>query len=172
MTRSFLRGMVTTLLVVLAALAGLSGAQAGGWSAVVLDSASAQIVGQALEPGATVEIGFTVLQHGTKPVSGLTPAITLRPVGGGAPITVEAVGQGEAGHYTATFSLPEAGVWRWEINAFGPPSVMAPLTVAAAPAPSAPSPAPVLAVLFVAAAALVLLGFRVWSPRRSAAVPQ
>ena len=170
MIRSFLRGVMTALLVMWAALAG--DVQAGGWSAVVLDSESALAVGSALQAGATVEIGFTVLQHGTKPVAGLTPKITLTPATGGAPITLDAVAQGEPGHYTATISLPEPGVWRWTIDAFGPPSVMAPLTVAAAPAPSAPTPVAPLGMLLMAAAALALLGLLIWLPRRAAAVPQ
>lgn len=157
MTQSLRRRMGAAMLGALAALGFLASAHAGGWSVVVLDEQSAASVGGIMRPGATTEIGFTVLQHGTRPIADLTPRITLRPEAGGAPVTFDAVAQGEPGHYVATISLPEPGVWRWEIEAFGMPSVMAPITVAAAPAPAEPAPAPGLAVAFAAAVTLVLV---------------
>jgi hypothetical protein len=172
MTRSFLRGMGAALLGALAALALMASAHAGGWSVVVLDSESALAVGGAMQAGVPVEIGFTVLQHGDKPVAGLTPQITLTPENGGAPVAVSASAAGKPGHYVATIALPAPGSWRWEIEAFGPPSVMAPIRVAAAPAPVAPTPAAMPVVLLVAAVALGVVGLIARNARRPAVAPQ
>ncbi|NTU85661.1 MAG: hypothetical protein HGA45_41055 [Chloroflexales bacterium] len=172
MSWSFTRKIGAALLGALAALAVVASAQAGGWSVAVLDAQSAAAVGGVVQPGVPVEIGFTVVQHGIRPLSDLTPQITLTREAGGAPLTVSAVAHGEPGHYLATVTLPDPGVWRWEINAFGPPSVMAPITVAAAPARGPAIPIPALVVTTLAAVAIGLLGLRIWSGRRSAAVPQ
>jgi hypothetical protein len=157
MTRDLRRWIGAGLLGLVASLALLTGAQAGGWSVVVLDSDGALAAQGTVRPGEPFTVGFTVLQHGDKPVDGLSPRITLTPEAGGAPATFSAIAQGGAGHYVATISLPEPGVWRWEIDAFGPPSVMAPITVAAAPAPAAPAPA-AMPVAVLAALTVVALG--------------
>jgi mono/diheme cytochrome c family protein len=58
------------------------------------------------------------------------------------------------GHYTATITLPAAGTWHWQINAFGP-HAMPPLTVYGEPGSAAQTsdptrPAAIGQVLFVA----------------------
>jgi hypothetical protein len=172
MTWKLRRRVGAALAGALAALALVASVGAGGWATVVLDGESAAAVGDVMRPGAPVTIGFTVLQHGTRPMADLSPRITLTSEAGGAPVNVEARAEGEPGHYVATISLPEPGVWRWQIDAFGPLSVMAPITVAAAPAPAAPVAPPALAILFAAAAALALLGLVALGTRRTAVATQ
>jgi hypothetical protein len=161
MSRNALRRLGSTLAALLLALGLVGGVSAGGWSVVVLDSESALIgVDRPVDAGAPFTIGFTVLQHGKTPVDGITPTITLSNGAAGERLTFFAEAQGGPGHYVATITLPEAGAWEWEIEAFGPPATMAPITVAApapAPAPAAPAPAPALWGA-LAALALALLG--------------
>jgi hypothetical protein len=124
-------------------------ALAGGWSVVTLDSTPADVQAEA-----PFQIGFTVLQHGKTPMQGLEPVIRfwqnesaargvgLTMVSLAKPsidtlVTFTAQEAGEAGHYVATMTLPSAGVWQWEIAAFGEPALMSPLQVGAAPAKSA-----------------------------------
>jgi hypothetical protein len=167
-----LGGMLAGLLLALG-LAGVAGA--GGWSVVVLDRESALIgVDRPVEAGAPFTVGFTVLQHGKTPVDGLTPKLTLMS-GSGGPLTVFAEAEGGPGHYVATITLPEAGTWTWQIDAFGPIAAMAPITVAApAPAPARVAPAPALALwgalaaLAIALLAVALLALRGRRPAAAA----
>jgi hypothetical protein len=173
MTKPMLGGVGGLLVALLLALGLAGGASAGGWSVVVLDSESALIgVDRPIDAGAPFTIGFTVLQHGKTPVSGLSPKITLTSAALTESATFFAAAEGGPGHYVATITLPEAGTWTWQIDAFGPVATMAPLTVAA-PAPAAPpaEPAPALALwatLVMAALALLALGFRLVRARQPA----
>lgn len=175
MSRTALRRLGSTIAALLLAL-GLAGvAGAGGWSVVVLDRESALIgVDRPVDAGAPFTIGFTVLQHGKTPVDGLTPRITLSSAAGEG-VTVFAEGEGGPGHYVATITLPEAGTWTWQIDAFGPIATMAPITVAApAPAPAPLTPAPALALwgalagLAIALLAVALLALRGRRPAAAA----
>jgi hypothetical protein len=117
-------------MLVIAVLALLS--FAGGWATVTLDALPENVVAD--QP---LQIGFVVRQHGTRPLSGLTPVIRAMHADTGEKVAANAKGEGEIGHYVATITLPTAGTWNWEVDAFGPISKMAPLTVAAAaPAPT------------------------------------
>jgi hypothetical protein len=173
MSRTALRRLGATLAALLLAL-GLAGAAgAGGWSVVVLDSESALIgVDRPVDAGAPFTIGFTVLQHGKTPVDGITPKITLTSAAG-EQITAFGEAEGGPGHYVATITLPEAGTWTWQIDAFGPVATMAPITVAApAPAPAPAAPAPALALwgaLAVLALALLVTALLALRSRRPAA---
>ena len=91
---------------------------------ISLDSLPGEIVA-----GQPLTIGFTVLQHGRTPLSGLDPEIHLNNTSSGEDFVVIAVDEGEAGHYSATFTLPESGNWRWSIQAFGMDQPMPELTV-------------------------------------------
>ncbi|NJN16382.1 MAG: hypothetical protein HC822_08970 [Oscillochloris sp.] len=102
---------------------------AGGWSVVVLDNAESFGAGNNLRADEPFTIGFTVLQHGRTPMEDLSPQITFTPANGGTTVEVTALAEGVPGHYTATILLASSGEWQWQIAAFGPPSVMAPLTV-------------------------------------------
>jgi hypothetical protein len=128
--RTMLKRFVLALLLVLIP----ASVHAGGWSVVTLDKTPAEV-----KAGTAFTIGFSVLQHGETPVDGLTPKITFTSATG-THETFTARGDGVTGHYVADVTLPNAGTWTWEIEAFGPPSVMSPLQVLAAPAP-APAPA-------------------------------
>jgi hypothetical protein len=59
-----------------------------------------------------------VRQHGVTPMADLTPVINARLSAPGKPVTVTAKEEGQTGHYVATLTLPEAGEWEWEIQAF------------------------------------------------------
>lgn len=176
MSRDALRRLGATLAALLLALGLAGGARAGGWSVVVLDEESALIgVDRPVGAGAPFTIGFTVLQHGKTPVDGITPRITLTS-GAGERVTVFAEAEGGPGHYIATITLPAAGVWEWEVEAFGPIATMAPITVAApapAPAPAVPAAAlalwGALATLAIGLLAAALLALRA---RRPAPAPR
>lgn len=152
---------LATLGGLLLALALVGGVRAGGWSIVVLDSEDALVgVNSPLAADTPVMIGFTVLQHGQTPMNDLAPRIIATNQATGAIEQVVATAEGGPGHYVATLRLPEAGVWSWQIDAFGPIATMAPLTVAApapAPAPAAPALVPWLALLIVLAGGLALV---------------
>ena len=70
-----------------------------------------------------------MLQHGRIPLSGLDPEIHLNNTASGEDFVVFAVDDGEAGHYSATFTLAESGNWRWSIQAFGMDQPMPELAV-------------------------------------------
>ena len=88
---------------------------AGGWAVTTLDTMAAPA------PGAPVDVGFTIRQHGVTPVvvagvrlmvtdaSGATEAVAARP-------------EGTTGHYVATVTFPAAGSYRWSVvqGWFGP----------------------------------------------------
>lgn len=168
MIRSF--RLAVLALALLTALSFAAPARAGGWSVVVLDGGPLS-EGTELTANQPLEIGFTVLQHGNKPVNGLTPQITLTPQGGGEAVTITAKAEGGSGHYVATINLPAPGVWEWQIDAFGPPASMAPISVIApTPVPVATAspalPAPLLWVaLAVATLGTLLLVVRTRRPR-------
>lgn len=96
-------------------------AGAGGWAVTTLDPVPE------MEPGATVDIGFVVRQHGVRPID-----LTGTMGGGGVGIeivdasgdvsTFAAVADGEVGHHTATVTVPAAGTYEWRVlqGAFGP----------------------------------------------------
>lgn len=162
MERVTQRSVGAALLGLLMALALVSGARAGGWSVVTLDSGSAldPASGMSIQPGVPFSFGFMVRQHGTKPVGGLTPSITATSRDTGEIVKAAARAEGDTGHYVATLTLPRAGTWAWRVDAFGPPAEMAPIMVAApAPAPApAPEPAPVAWPAWAALIAAVAAG--------------
>jgi cytochrome c2 len=104
-------------------------ALAGGWAVISLDSLPGEIVA-----GQPITIGFTVRQHGRTPLSGLNPNIRLAHLDSNEKLTVYAMDEGEIGHYSATFSLPESGRWQWSIQAFSMDQPMPELSVVAEPA--------------------------------------
>jgi hypothetical protein len=141
-------------------------ARAGSWAVVTLDRENALLgsSGKGIVAGESFIIGFTVLQHGERPMVGLTPRITATHAASGETAAFTATADGPAGHYAATLTLPRAGAWAWQIDAYGFPAVMAPLAVLE-PAPAA-SPArlpvalPVAALLAALTAAGLLLAQR------------
>ena len=76
-----LRMIVTLTVGALIALLTATPALAGGWAVTTMDS-----VPEDLEAGVTYEIGYTVLQHGEKPVDGMATGIVILPGSGGSTI--------------------------------------------------------------------------------------
>ena len=103
----------------------------GGWAVITLDELPAGVVA-----GEPLTIGFTVLQHGRTPMSGLDPTITAN-LYKEQEFVVQAEPDGEPGHYTAALTFPKEGEWRWSIQAFTMDQPMPVLSVAA---PSVVSP--------------------------------
>jgi hypothetical protein len=109
------RGILVFVFAILCALGLLSAAPAlaGGWSVVKLDAVPTEVVA-----GKPISIGFTVLQHGVSPLSGLSPIVEATHVSSGQKEEFAASAQGESGHYVAEVSFPTSGAWNWSINVF------------------------------------------------------
>lgn len=114
------------LLVSVFTLAFALPAFAGGWAVISLDELPTGVVA-----GKPHTIGFTVLQHGKTPMSGLDPTITAR-LSNDEVLTFSAAPEGKPGHYTATLIFPKGGNWEWSIQAFTMDLKMPELSVAAA----------------------------------------
>jgi cytochrome c1 len=99
---------------------------AGGWAVITLDELPTNVVAD--EP---VTIGFTVLQHGRTPLDGLYPTVTAN-LYKEQEFVVHAEPGDKPGYYTATFTFPKEGEWRWSIQAFTMDQPMPMLTVAPA----------------------------------------
>lgn len=102
----------------------VSPAAAGGWAVTTLDPMSPPVA------GATIEIGFTILQHGRSPVNpdaavdgipGEPVAVAVRSADGGETVFT-ARQDGPTGHYVAEVTFPQAGQFDWEVRQgwFGP----------------------------------------------------
>lgn len=123
------RALPALALAVLVLLAGAPSALAGGWALTSLDPLAGP-------PRASevMRVGYTVLQHGVRPVAVSGTGIRLAGPGGverlfpGRP-------QGPTGHYVAAVRFPAAGSWSWsaEQGWFGPQELGA-VTVAGADA--------------------------------------
>jgi len=97
---------------------------AGGWAVITLDSLPAGVVA-----GEPLIVGFTVLQHGRTPMTGLDPTITATLHK--EQFVVHAEPDSKPDHYTATLSFPKEGEWEWSIQAFSMDQPMPVLNVAA-----------------------------------------
>lgn len=107
---------------------------AGGWAVITLDE-----LPTAVRAGEPLTVGFTVLQHGRTPMTGLTPTITAT-LYKDEQFVVSAEPEGKPGHYTATLTFPKEGNWNWSIQAFTMDQPMPVLSVAAPGAASASQP--------------------------------
>ncbi|MDX1378458.1 MAG: hypothetical protein R3307_06395, partial [Anaerolineales bacterium] len=101
---------------------------AGGWAIITLDELPTDVVA-----GEPLAVGFTVLQHGETPMTGLNPTISAS-IYQKAKFVADAKPDGKPGHYTATLTFPTEGNWEWSIQAFTMNQKMPTLNVAAAPA--------------------------------------
>lgn len=122
----FSRSRNAILLVSVFTLAFVIPVFAGGWAVISLDELPTGVVA-----GKPHTIGFTVLQHGKTPMSGLYPIITAR-LSNDEVLTFSAEPEGKPGHYTATLIFPKDGNWEWSIQAFTMDLKMPELSVAAA----------------------------------------
>jgi hypothetical protein len=106
----------------------------GGWAVITLDELPTGVVA-----GKPLTIGFTVLQHGKTPLSGLDPTVTAN-LYKEQEFVVQAEPDDKPGHYTATLTFPKEGEWRWSIQAFTMDQSMPALMVAAPSLASQPVP--------------------------------
>jgi hypothetical protein len=84
-------------------------AYAGGWAAITLEDLPDYVVAQ--QP---LNLTFTVRQHGVTRLNGLKPRVDA--TAGRLEATVAAAAGPEAGQYTATLTLPQAGDWTITIH--------------------------------------------------------
>ncbi len=174
-----MRGMTTTrrtpallslAVAALALLAWAGQAAGGGFSTTTLDPLTASP-----RAGETLEVGYTIKQHGVTPVRVDGTGIAIvgpdgeRTVFPGRP-------QGPVGHHVADVRFPAAGAWSWEQVQGGVTAQdlgrveVAPATGAAA-APAAEGGGPgeaawaLLAATIAAAALLAAVALRPWRAR-------
>lgn len=85
-------------------------AAAGGWAVTTLDSVPASMAGE------TVEVGFTIRQHGVTPVNpeGDVGVVFRSETGGEQFFAAEPVG--DVGHYVAVVTFPADGTWSWAVR--------------------------------------------------------
>lgn len=85
-------------------------AQAGGWAVTALDEYPDEPVA-----GETLDIGYTILQHGRTPVSVDETEIRIRHRDTGTVVVVPGVPAATVGRYTAEVTFPHSGEYEWEI---------------------------------------------------------
>lgn len=100
----------TLAVVVMTMAAGT--AMAGGWATITPDN------GGDLRPnaGQSVEIGFTVLQHGETPASWVNANVLLTEATSGEVRRTHAVQKGAEGHFIAAVEFPRSGFWSWQVE--------------------------------------------------------
>lgn len=98
---------------------------AGGWADIVAD-------GQTTTPreGASVEIGFRVMQHGVTPAPWESATVHFANASTGATFDVVAKNDDPNGHFVATTTFPEAGIWTWHVTLADLASDQTPVTLA------------------------------------------
>lgn len=160
--------LIVGVLLLVGLFAWTGSARAGGWATLTLSELPTEVVA---ERPFTIE--FSVRQHGQTLLSGLDAEVTAVHEASGDRVVVQAKDTAERGFYTAELTLPEAGAWRWQINAFGMDYPMPSLTVSAAVPASEPVAADgettvawQLVLGWVAAAGAILLLIS-WTQQRS-----
>lgn len=88
------------------------GTFAGGWAVITLDKWPEEVVA-----GKPLQLGFMVRQHGQKPWGYDAVMVHAVHLQSRQKISVRAKAEGGAGHYQATLEFPQAGAWRWGIEA-------------------------------------------------------
>lgn len=102
--------LVLVAVVAVVAVVGGGPVAAGGWAVSTLDSVPEPIGGE------TVEIGFTIRQHGITPTNpGGEIGIVLRSTPGGGRF-FPAEPQGDVGHHVAEVTFPDDGTWTWAVR--------------------------------------------------------
>ena len=103
-------GRVAVGLTTVALAGGLhSSASAGGWAVSTLDELPVPRAGE------TVDVGFTIRQHGVTPVAVDGVGIRTRS-SAGVDSYFEAKADGSVGHYVATVTFPTAGAYTWSVR--------------------------------------------------------
>ena len=108
----FSRSRIALVLALLLSLILAVPVFAGGWAIISLDELPTNVIA-----GEPLRVGFTVLQHGQTPMTGLTPTISVS-LPNEAEFVVNAKPDGKPGHYNATLIFPKEGDWNWSIQAF------------------------------------------------------
>ena len=156
------RSIFVCATAIVAMLALVAPALAGGWAVATLDSLPREV-----RAGASFQLGFMVRRHGVTPTNKDLNGNPLRPVltaikqagaaKAGESIRAEARQHGPAGHYVVDVSFPSDGVWGWQIAlptyyvqdspSGGNAAILAPLTVLPAAFAAAPAAQPATATL-------------------------
>jgi hypothetical protein len=153
--------VVSTVAIALVATAAAS---AGGWATVGLEPSVPAGVG----PGDPWDTEMTVLQHGVRPLDGLTPTITITSDDTGESRQFVAAPAGKAGVYKARVVFPEAGAWRILADStfgestltYGPVTIGPDAGTTPSSFPVLPAVAAGVALALAAAAVLGTLGIR------------
>ncbi len=106
-----MKRLISSLSLFVVALVHAAGpVSAGGWATTTLDERPAPTAGR------TVEVGFTIHQHGVTPVNpeGEVGVVLRSPSGEELFFDAEAVGP--VGHHVAEVTFPEAGSWTWAVR--------------------------------------------------------
>lgn len=146
--------LVLTFVVVLFAAGPVA---AGGWAVTTLDSIPAATANQ------TVEIGFTIRQHGVTPVNPDGDVGIVFRSANGEEHFFDAEPVGPVGHYVTEVTFPDTGSWTWAVRqGWFAEQALGPIELASSKAVSASGDyrwpgwvrvgLPALAVLFAAAA--------------------
>ena len=149
------RSYISIGLALVLALVFVVPALAGGWAVITLDELPTGVIA-----GEPFSVGFTVLQHGRTPLSGLYPTVTAK-LSSTEDLFVHAESDGEPGHYVATLTFPKEGNWEWSIQAFTMDQRMPVLSVAASGTASVNQTSSQIEVKTASTAASSLLTLRV-----------
>jgi hypothetical protein len=84
---------------------------AGGWASIQPDSGE-------LRPnaGQTVDLGFTVLQHGETPAGWVHAIVVATDAASGESMRISALPSGADGHFLAAVTFPNDGFWSWHVE--------------------------------------------------------
>jgi hypothetical protein len=96
--------------LVLVALLAPASALGGGWATAGLGPPD-----DGIGPGDTWNAEVKVLQHGTTPLDGVSPTVTIRNVSTGQAKTFPAHPTDESGVYLAKVVFPSTGKWSYEV---------------------------------------------------------
>jgi hypothetical protein len=131
---------------------------AGGWAMTTLDTTPGDLRG-----GETYEIGYTILQHGIRPVAVDHTEIRLHgPWKVGGMHVFEGRPQGGVGHYVAEVRFPEAGEYRWEVTQGPFPNHDLGRILVGEPVPVQSSASPDMVRIVLPIVALISVAFVVW----------
>lgn len=164
--------MRTLLVTIVAALAVVGTASAGGWATAGVDPPSG-----GLGAGDTWNAQVTILQHGVTPLVGVKPTVTIRNDAGKA-LTFPAKPTGKAGVYLAKVKFPSNGTWRYEVyDGFtqygnGQKHTFGPISIGGGGGSDSSFPLlPALGGIALALVAAAALAFLIRRQRRTAPMP-
>jgi mono/diheme cytochrome c family protein len=107
--KRFLMGLTLLFGVLLLAVPAVL---AGGWTVTTLDALPTEVVA-----GQPLQVSFMIRQHGRHPWVYDQVMVHATHLRSQEKISVQARAKGRAGHYVASLKFPQAGTWRWDIEA-------------------------------------------------------